>query len=75
MNAAVSTQIGPLLPPSQAMLEESYKKELKRTFGIEFNNLFTITNMPIKRFADQLFKEGYLEVRRFFFLSLYKGYE
>lgn len=71
MNVAAPTQIGPLLPPPQATLEESYKKELRRVFGIEFNNLFTITNMPIKRFADQLHREGYLEVRILFFLFFF----
>lgn len=45
---------GPFLPPSQKKLQEKYKTELKELFGIEFNQLFTITNMPIKRFLDDL---------------------
>lgn len=49
---------GENLPPSQGQLEEAYKKHLKQEFSIEFNNLFTITNMPIKRFADLLKKKG-----------------
>ncbi|KAL7555202.1 hypothetical protein ACHAWF_018863 [Thalassiosira exigua] len=49
---------GPFLPPSQASLEVDYKRELMENFGIKFNNLLTITNMPIKRFADFLAKEG-----------------
>ncbi|KAL7526835.1 hypothetical protein ACHAXR_001673 [Thalassiosira sp. AJA248-18] len=49
---------GPFLPPSQASLEGDYKRELKENFDIQFNNLLTITNMPIKRFADFLAKEG-----------------
>ena len=49
---------GPFLPPSQSKLEVDYKRELNEKFGIRFNNLLTITNMPIKRFADYLAKEG-----------------
>lgn len=49
---------GPFLPPSQASLVLDYKRELEENFGISFNNLLTITNMPIKRFADFLAKEG-----------------
>eukprot|EP00930_Biecheleria_cincta_P099469 TRINITY_DN91093_c0_g1_i1.p1 TRINITY_DN91093_c0_g1~~TRINITY_DN91093_c0_g1_i1.p1 ORF type:complete len:383 (-),score=50.67 TRINITY_DN91093_c0_g1_i1:150-1268(-) len=51
---------GAFLPPDQKSLEEAYKRELKKTFGIEFNSLFCITNMPIKRFAGDLRKEGKL---------------
>jgi radical SAM/Cys-rich protein len=46
------------LPPPQAQLEERYREELRTRFGIEFHRLFTITNMPIKRFARQLAREG-----------------
>lgn len=46
--------IGAFLPPQQEALEEKYKEELSTMFGVEFNKLFTITNMPIKRFADFL---------------------
>ncbi|KAL3826989.1 hypothetical protein ACHAXA_000053 [Cyclostephanos tholiformis] len=49
---------GPFLPPSQSGLEVDYKRELMDNFGIRFNNLLTITNMPIKRFADFLAREG-----------------
>lgn len=45
---------GAFLPPAQSDLEIAYKKELKENFGIVFNSLLTITNMPIKRFADYL---------------------
>lgn len=51
---------GPFLPPSQAKLKQDYKVELKELFGIEFNELFTITNMPIKRFLGDLEKSGKL---------------
>ena len=38
--------------------EDKYKEELAETFGITFDTLFTITNMPIKRFADFLHRRG-----------------
>lgn len=51
---------GAFLPPSQAALEKDYKRILKAEFGIEFNNLFAIANMPIKRFgATLLAKNNY----------------
>ncbi len=46
------------LPPSQNVLEPAYKKELKQHFDISFNNLYTITNMPIKRFGSTLLSKG-----------------
>jgi radical SAM/Cys-rich protein len=49
---------GPSLPPSQDELEPAYKKELLNKFGIEFNQLLTITNMPIKRFGSTLLSKG-----------------
>ena len=49
------------LPPSQEQLEKSYKKELKQRFDISFNHLFTITNMPIKRFGSTLVSKGLFE--------------
>ncbi len=45
---------GPSLPGSQEGLQADYKRELKELFGIEFNYLFTITNLPISRFLDFL---------------------
>jgi len=52
---------GRSLPPPQASLQADYKRELKARYGIEFNHLLTITNMPIKRFHDQLKRDGHLE--------------
>jgi len=52
---------GAFLPPSQAALEDQYKKQLKENFGILFNGLFTMTNMPIKRFADFLYRRSELQ--------------
>jgi radical SAM/Cys-rich protein len=52
---------GPSLPPPQATLEADYRRELAQHFGIRFNRLFTITNMPIQRFAAVLRQQGQLE--------------
>ncbi len=57
----VYNPLSTFLPPSQDKLELSYKKELRELFGIEFNHLFTITNMPIKRFLNQLRQENKYE--------------
>ena len=56
---------GAFLPPSQQSLEKEYKEVLKNKYDIDFNNLFTITNMPINRYLDYLIKsenyESYME--------------
>jgi radical SAM/Cys-rich protein len=49
---------GAFLPPSQQALEKEYKDELLKNFGIHFNNLFAITNMPISRYLDYLLTSG-----------------
>jgi len=49
----VYNPLGPNLPPAQMELEDDYKKELRTRFGISFNNLYTITNMPIRRILDE----------------------
>ena len=49
---------GPVLPPNQQKLEAHYKRELFDQFGIVFNELFTITNMPIQRFGSMLISKG-----------------
>lgn len=54
----VYNPLGPSLPPAQGPLELDYKRELAERFGIEFHRLLTITNMPIRRFADQLARLG-----------------
>ena len=46
------------LPPEQKKLENDYKIYLRDKFAIEFNNLFTITNMPISRFAHSLIRDN-----------------
>lgn len=49
---------GPVLPPSQAALEKDYKQRLSSEYGVVFNQLFTITNMPINRFGSTLLSRG-----------------
>lgn len=50
----VYNPLGPTLPPPQQSLEAAYHRELKSRYGVDFNRLFTITNMPISRFLDDL---------------------
>lgn len=57
----VYNPVGPFLPGPQAELEADYKRELKAHFGIVFNNLYTITNLPIARFASYLRHHNKLE--------------
>lgn len=54
----VYNPIGPSLPPPQAELEQDYKEVLQRDYGIVFTGLYTITNQPIARFADDLRAQG-----------------
>jgi radical SAM/Cys-rich protein len=52
---------GAFLPASQSLLEKEFKEHLFRDHGIVFNNLFTITNMPVSRFLDYLLRsENYV---------------
>jgi len=57
----VYNPVGPSLPPDQKSLEAAYREQLQSRFGIEFNQLFTITNMPISRFLDDLIQSGKYE--------------
>ncbi|HEX5605029.1 MAG TPA: arsenosugar biosynthesis radical SAM (seleno)protein ArsS [Candidatus Binatia bacterium] len=50
----VYNPVGPHLPPPQEQLEEEYKQKLGAEFGIVFNHLFCLTNMPITRYAKHL---------------------
>jgi radical SAM/Cys-rich protein len=56
---------GAFLPADQLSLEQQFKKKLKELYDIDFNNLLTITNLPISRFLDYLIQsgnyEGYME--------------
>jgi len=49
---------GPSLPPPQEALEADYRRELGDKFGIVFNRLFTLANMPIQRFGSTLISKG-----------------
>jgi len=49
---------GPVLPPAQKSLQENYKTHLKQHYDIEFNQLYTIANMPIQRFGSTLISKG-----------------
>jgi radical SAM/Cys-rich protein len=59
---------GPVLPPPQQQLEHDYRRHLGESFGIEFNHLFTLANMPIQRFGSMLISKGqfnaYMQVLR-----------
>jgi len=52
---------GASLPPPQAALEADYKRELKARFGIEFNHLLTLTNLPVSRFGAVLLAQQQFE--------------
>ncbi len=60
---------GPVLPPAQHGLEADYKRELRAHFGIEFNELFVLANMPIQRFGSTLVSKGQFEP----YMRLLKG--
>jgi radical SAM/Cys-rich protein len=59
---------GPLLPPPQAALEADYKRILGERYGVVFNRLYTLANMPIQRFGSMLISQGefdrYLDMLR-----------
>jgi radical SAM/Cys-rich protein len=57
----VYNPIGPELPPEQRGLESAYKEKLGEQFGIIFNELYTLANMPIKRFGSTLLSKGQFE--------------
>lgn len=54
----VYNPLGPSLPPPQAALEADYKKHLGERYGIVFNHLYTLANMPIQRFGSTLISKG-----------------
>jgi radical SAM/Cys-rich protein len=54
----VCNPLGPSLPPPQPSLEAAYRRELASHYGVTFNRLYTITNMPISRFLDDLVQTG-----------------
>ena len=52
---------GPALPPAQDRLEADYHRHLAERFGVEFNHLYVLTNMPIQRFGSTLVSKGQFE--------------
>jgi radical SAM/Cys-rich protein len=54
----VYNPVGLHLPPAQGPLQADYKRELQQRFGLVFNQLYTITNMPISRFGGMLLAKG-----------------
>jgi radical SAM/Cys-rich protein len=54
----VYNPVGAFLPPKQEAIEAQFRKELRTRHGIEFNRLYTITNMPISRFLEFLVESG-----------------
>ena len=54
----VANPVGTFLPGDQASLETMWKRELKRRFDLDFDHLFTITNMPISRYLEFLDERG-----------------
>ncbi len=49
---------GPVLPPSQCTLEQDYRRQLLNHYGIRFNQLYTLANMPIRRFGSMLLSKN-----------------
>ena len=60
---------GPALPPNQQTLQTDYKRELLSHFGVVFNALFALTNMPIQRFGSTLVSKGTFDT----YMDLLKG--
>ena len=60
---------GPSLPPNQQMLQADYKRELLDHFGVVFNQLLALTNMPIQRFGSTLVSKGTFDT----YMDLLKG--
>ena len=54
----VYNPVGAFLPPKQEAIEAQFRKELRNRHGVEFNHLYTITNMPISRFLEFLVESG-----------------
>jgi radical SAM/Cys-rich protein len=57
----VHNPVGAFLPPRQQAMEDQFRRELFRRHGVQFTNLYTITNMPISRFLEFLLESGNYE--------------
>ncbi len=54
----VHNPVGAFLPPAQKSIEAQFRRELANRYGIVFDNLYTITNMPISRYLEFLLESG-----------------
>jgi radical SAM/Cys-rich protein len=54
----VYNPVGAFLPPEQGAIERDFKRELLTRYGVTFDSLYTITNMPIRRFLEYLRRSG-----------------
>ena len=59
--ALVANPVGAFLPSSQASLEREWKREMFRLYGVSFDSLYCITNMPIARYLEWLLQSGNLD--------------
>ena len=57
----VYNPVGAFLPPKQGAVEAQFRKELRARHGVEFNHLYTITNMPVSRYLEFLVESGNYE--------------
>jgi len=64
---------GPVLPPPQGRLEADYKRELFQHFGIRFNQLYALTNMPVQRFGSTLLSKGTFDTYMALLKSAYRA--
>ncbi|MGQ0752135.1 MAG: arsenosugar biosynthesis radical SAM (seleno)protein ArsS [Betaproteobacteria bacterium] len=64
---------GPVLPPAQGKLEQDYRRHLGERYGIVFNRLFVLTNMPIQRFGSMLVSKGLFEQYMALLKSAYRA--
>lgn len=60
---------GPVLPPGQQELQADYQRELGQRYGIRFNQLYALANMPIQRFGSTLISKGEFQP----YMALLKG--
>lgn len=65
----VYNPLGPILPPPQAALEAEYARELAERYGVRFNRLLTLANIPIGRFGSALVSKGQFQS----YMSLLRG--
>jgi radical SAM/Cys-rich protein len=63
---------GPSLPPAQGPLEDAYRAHLRAEYGVEFNRLFTLANMPIARFGSMLISKGQFNAYMAFLQDAYR---